>query len=79
MQHLFQTIQVPHSRPRCCRNSCDDVGVDLEHRDARGNFQNNNARFPGHADIGSYEIVAFSSSNTAERISKAFARAIIQR
>src|SRR5207248_2070183 len=36
-------------------------------------------RIPGRADIGSRDIVAFSSHDAAERISEAFARAIAQR
>ncbi|KAJ6436809.1 DNA ligase 4 [Purpureocillium lavendulum] len=54
----------------CARESLDK---------RRHRLQSLVSRIPGHADIGSREVVTFSSMNAAEELTAVFARAITQR
>ncbi|KAH7124509.1 hypothetical protein EDB81DRAFT_911299 [Dactylonectria macrodidyma] len=58
----------------------DDIVCGLEtHDERRRRLQSLVRRIPGRADIGSREVIEFSSFNAAERLSETFARAITQR
>ncbi|KAH7117213.1 hypothetical protein B0J13DRAFT_652792 [Dactylonectria estremocensis] len=58
----------------------DDIGCGLEsHDERRRRLQPLVRRIPGRTDIGSREVINFSSFDAAERLSETFAQAITQR